>query len=161
MKRLLIRVLRNDESYENGIIAKKPEGKVTLTYFIRKGSSIKSQFIATTKDIGVAIESARLSGNNRMVFIDLDQLIDETDVEIYDVSGDRAIDVMKSYPGEGEGKDLRYYEIAKNFANASKEVDLIGKIPRDCYTVVEMAEIEAFLCGGPHGEGVMEHFAGK
>ncbi|MCI1477821.1 MAG: DUF6531 domain-containing protein [Clostridium beijerinckii] len=117
------RTIRPDEVIENGLYAKNPDANYTLTGHVNLNSrpGYASQFISTTTDFeGVAKDYADKYGY-RVVKIDLNKLSSEA--EIYDLSTEA-----------GRNTYLKGFQ-AKNFASASKEVDIKGHIPKDAITL--------------------------
>ncbi len=117
------RTIRPDEVIENGLYAKNPDANYTLTGHVNLNSrpGYASQFISTTTDFeGVAKDYADKYGY-KVVKIDLNKLSNKA--EIFDLSTEA-----------GRNTYLKGFQ-AKNFASASKEVDIKGYIPKDAITL--------------------------
>jgi RHS repeat-associated protein len=122
---LVFRVIRPDEDIVAGIIAKNPNftrGKgliEDLTYHIRyaKNKNVKTQFISMTGDWAVAERHAIESGN-RIIGIDLNKV----EGQLFDLRNPTVRNTMITNP------------VARNFAKASDELLLIGRIPSHAIT---------------------------
>ena len=113
------RTIRPDEVIENGLTAKNPNAKYTLTGHVNNNSKpgYASQYISTTKDFDNVAKIYADKTGNRVVRIDLDKLPDN--VKIYDLST------------EANRQNLLNGWRARGYAKASVEVDIEGFIPAD------------------------------
>ena len=142
----VFRVLREDENITDGIIAKNIYKSVKLADFHRLGTSGKiqssSQFIATTNSFAVAYEWAK-KGKQRIAVIRLSE-----DSEYYDCSSEeKAVNNYREskYAGSDISEKPGYYKICANYAQASKEVDVVMNINRSDFVVYEYHEIRKIV----------------
>ena len=145
MDNILFRTLRNDESVENGITAKNPSAKTRLSVFLRSGSRMETEWVATTKSLnGVAIPYAKNNGNQRIAVIDMERLPEE--VVIADVSErETSPKLIAEWPGERLPESNKYIKQAADYGASSMEVDLVGFIPKSAYFVMTMDEYNAYM----------------
>ena len=152
-ERYIFRVLRADEEIKHGIVAKNPESNMQLSKFIRFGSrkSIKSQFIATTTNFATAYNWANEDVTKRNIPLEEVRIaiIDATmldDCEIFDMStresGERVFSQRSDEPYDIHGK---YIDITLKYSTHSSEVDIVGTIRRDAFTVFGLAEIRTAM----------------
>ena len=113
------RNLRPDEDPDKGLVAKNPNAKYTPAGHVMNGShpSAASQFISTTNNIDVANQWA----SGRMVKIDLGKF----DGEVVDLS---------THEGRVNAGIIRGRPY--NYAKASEELLLVGRVPPEAMTWV-------------------------
>ncbi len=114
---ILYRVVRDDENIIGGIVAKNPEATYTLDQFVRNGTRMQTQYIATTRSYAVA-KAWAAKGGFRIV------AIDATKIE------GTIIDLTKAAMRE----ETLENPIARNYAKKSEEVIIKGKIPAKAIT---------------------------
>ena len=117
---IVYRNLRPDEDPQNGLVAKNPDATYTPAGHVTNGSrpGWASQFISTTRSLKVAQQWS----SGRMVAIDLDQF------------GGSVTDLSTA---EGRAAAGVTGITARNFANASAEVPLEGRVPSEAMTWIE------------------------
>lgn len=123
-RRLLYRVLREDETGQHGIAAKNPNARQTIESHVRYGSNKNnsSQYISCTEDLETAKKFAKLAFKNRgqrvvrIAVIDLDML--ET-LKITVIPFDKVVAETTTM-------------VAYKFAKAYKEVLVERCIPKTC-----------------------------
>ncbi|WP_339373552.1 RHS repeat-associated core domain-containing protein [Xenorhabdus sp. KJ12.1] len=122
---IVYRNLRPDESIESGLSAKIPGRDMTAAGHVRNGSNPNfkgSQYISTTTDWEV-IEKYRVPGQTTVQF-------DTKDV-IPDIKGNQSI-IDVSTRDKAESAGLK--GPAQNYAAASKEILIEGRVPSDKIT---------------------------
>ena len=114
------RVIRPDEDPAVGLTPKNPDANYTITAHVRNGSRLDTQYISATRSLDVAEKWSDKTGN-RIVEINLSQ-----------VRGS-VIDLTT----ESSRQTYLRNEIARRFANKSKEVVIEGSIPPDAITIIK------------------------
>ena len=146
---LLFRVLREDEIVSSGIIAKAPEKAIRQSAFLRNGSRAKTQFIATTNDLSVAIKWARKRVDDARIAVINRKTVCASGAAIYDVSDRKTSpSVIAAYPGETLDEENAYIQKAADYAYKSAEVDIVGTIPTDAFFLITLFEYDAFIRSG-------------
>jgi len=110
---IVFRVLRPDENPSAGLFPKNPQATTKLEGFVRRGSVLRTQFIATTRDLNVAIRRSLMSGGRRIVRIDLSKVTGK----VFDLTV------------ESTRKALLKSPVARNFAKDAAEVVIEGSVP--------------------------------
>ncbi len=113
---VLYRVIRQDESLSQSIVAKNPNATYTVEGHVLNGSRISTQYVSTTRSIQVAIKWAQQSGN-RIIVIDPSKI----QGEIIDLTNPAVRNAL-----------LRG-NTARNFATSSQEVLIKGQIPTSAF----------------------------
>ena len=128
----LYRTLRSDENPENGLSPKDPNASKSVFQHIRFGSQpgFQSQFISTTKNLGLALEWATKTGG-RIAQIDASKVPSN----IIDVSTPEGLAQQGIYSPSP----------AYSFARSSEEVLIDGSVPSDAIDWVADAEDLASL----------------
>ena len=154
----MYRVLRDDESASDGLVAKKPNAKITVVQHVN--GTIASQFISTTADYVSATKFAdcAMQYNKRkllpqtsftIVRVDMSKLIvDVPRIKIIDLSNR---DVLNKWLPPTEATCGIGYARARKYATEYQEVLIKGRIPNDCIEIVAQisSSVGIYLCMGP------------
>ena len=169
-KKVIFRVLRADEKIEYGITAKDPNKKMRLSVFIRMGTKLKkgSQFIATTTDFATAYNWANEDVTKRNVPLEKVRIaiIDASmldDCEVLDMSTRESGEAVLKSRADEVNTSEDYCRIALNYSVASNEIDIVGTIRPEAFTVHYLADIRTAmdkLVHQPIPGGIVQYLKG-
>ena len=127
---MLYRLLRQDESIEDGLWAKDPNSETSVFLHVTKGSYGKSKYISTCGSYeAVAYLKSKSKQPGKIVKIDEDKLL-SNNVKIIDLRNQKTRDNHKDNSATAE-----LINTFNNFANKFQEVLLVGHVPKSCLIV--------------------------